>query len=307
MEDDGKICKGCLKLKPLCDYGVTDKKSGRLRSECKQCQSKKAKFREKKLNKEKQMQVIVGVGRVNTILKFDEGLTAKALDVFLKKQGVEPIGKDFQGIKWSQSDIEGVRAKMDAEEKKKQAIPEQKEVVLPSAKNTPDILEEVARFKRLAICELHEISEGVGVVKKQGQEAIKMLMLESGNKGTSSNDHSEKIIEEIAGFIGSFMADQQRIITQQIDSGLESIDSKLDQISKTLMGQGRVIGEVKQSVAEVNRQQQSLLSNVYTTQKATREEILKQMARNEQALDQLREEIIPPLKRVDSAAHRLAK
>ena len=263
------------------------------------------------------MENLIGAGKVNQIIgRFGPNYVNSAtLSDVLAKAGVAAVGRDGSGnITWFES---RVKESVDLIHKELSAREEPK-IEAPKKAAVQEMPDAGKHGLGAYVCEIEELRKDVGVIKTQNQAihgklSSEFAILKDKHRQEHPNNHEidgaglEKIINELAGFIGSYMADQQRILTQQIDSALQSIDSKTEQINKSMVGLTRINGEAKATIAEINRQQQSLLSNVYTTQKATREELVKQMARTEQAIDQLREDVTPRLQRIDSATNRLSK
>ena len=286
-----KRCRRCGVEKADIEFGIRPRNSDGLKEWCKVCHCEDGKARYAKhrslvleaieaKQKGQQMQMMVGVTRARQILKDDSIQNAKTLGEFLLKHGVKPIGTDSRGnTLWGQDDIAAVAEKI-VQEKAAQPVAAE-----------PANADDFARRQFAVIAqEISALAQGVELLKRQGQAIIaeisKTQPVVSFPEGAK-----EAIIGELAGFIGSYMTDQQRALTSQVDSALNDIDVKVTKIMSTIGGQNKAIGEAKAKIDEVMRVSNSTLSNFYTTQQATRTEILKGLKRVESSVDEMAKEV----------------
>lgn len=286
-----KRCRRCGVEKSDGEFGLRARNSDGLQEWCKACHSEDGKVRYARhrllvleaiaaKQKGRQMQMMVGVTRARQILKDDSIQNAKALGEFLLKHGVKPIGTDSRGnTLWGQDDIAAVAEKI-----------VQKKAAQPVAAE-PANADDFSRRQFAVIAqEISALAQGVDLLKRQGQ-AIMEELSKTQPVVSFPDGAKEAIIEELAGFIGSYMTDQQRALTTQVDSALNDLDANVTKIMSTIGGQNKAIGETKAKVDEVMRVSNSTLSNFYTTQQATRTEILKGLKRVESSVDEMAKEV----------------
>ena len=132
---------------------------------------------------------------------------------------------------------------------------------------------------------LIELDDQISIVKTQNQAIL------SRSDEPASLTLSDDILGDLKDAMISFLADNHRSLTNQMDSAISGIDSKVDKLQGVIAGHSRAIGEVKSKHDEVIRICNSIVSNVYTTQKATRDEVFKSLGDVSKTITQLANEV----------------
>lgn len=242
------------------------------------------------------IETLVGASYVSQRLSFEQPMSSGRANEFLRGHGIDAVGIDGSGnYKWSKDKVEELRERLMTEK-----------IDQKNANNLDQkTVENIVALRKTLRSEFENIENELKTIKTQNQSifasvsADRVLVTSQGDM--TSDDKSEitdRVINELAGFIGSYFAEIQRVLAQQIDSSLESIDEKIERIEKNGNGHNRAVGECKQKIQEVDQQIKNLISNVYQTNKATRDELVKAVTRNEQAIDELRTTIEPSLNRI---------
>lgn len=245
--------------------------------------------------KGEEMDRLIGTSMVNQIIGCSYQ-KADQLHTFLKSIGISPVGKDGKdNFFWSESSIRSSLDKIILE------IDKQKK--LANSSPIPNI-DRCQAEKVVVRCigEIEEVRKTLDLIVRQGQTIFQKLNseIEATTLASTGNEiDTNSIVEELAGFIGSYMADQQRVVTGQIDSGLTGVDTNVERVTKQIGGMTKALGEVKSTLSDVFRQQQNLLTSTYTQNKANREEYMKAMTRIEQSVDQMRESMETRFTRID--------
>lgn len=231
---------------------------------------------------------LIGVGRVNQILCNEVSLGAKEASDLLARYGVKPIARDgMNRLQWSKEEVEAVKVKVD-----KSGLNEES-IVDPTAGALNRALNEIRDF-------MSAIIDGAALAEERRKKELSFIQERIGHgvaeamamwKPPAADAPQVDWSAVIKPAIAESMEGRFKALRNQSDSFMESLDQRVASILEAVKGHHKIAVEIKTRMDEVLRASNSAVSNVYTSQKVTREEIGKGLTRVESALDGLSENV----------------